>query len=157
GNLARSVFSSEPLSIADGFETTFIYTAGGNRLADGFTFTIQNSAPDAVGAAGGGLGFNGIQNAAAVAFNIYTGGGQPVGTSYTTTTAGGYTASDPVLLNSGNPILIHLRYDPVEQSIVETLTDQVTQATYTNTFFGVDLPGVLGADQGYIGFTGATG
>ncbi|MGV3533788.1 MAG: autotransporter-associated beta strand repeat-containing protein, partial [Chthoniobacteraceae bacterium] len=45
----------------------------------------------------------------------------------------------------------------VEQSIIETLTDQVTQDTYTNTFFGVDLPGVLGADQGYVGFTGATG
>lgn len=157
GSQARSVFANTPLSVANGFEASFIYTAGGNRLADGFTFTIQNSASTAVGAPGGGLGYLGIANSAAVEFNLYTGNAQQIGTNFAIGATGSYIPSAPVNLASGNPIAIHISYDPVQQTLTETLTDQLTLATYTNTFTGVDLAAALGGTTGFVGFTGGTG
>jgi fibronectin-binding autotransporter adhesin len=157
GNQARSAFTGAGVSFQNGFTTSFVYTAGGNRAADGFTFTVQNSAPTAIGGGGGGLGYVGIPNSAAVEFNIYTGGGQPVGTTYAVNAAGGYTPSAPVDLASGNPIQITLTYNPLDLTITETLVDMVTRSSYTNTFTGVDLPTVVGGTTGFIGFTGATG
>ena len=73
GNQARSGFTNTVVPIDKGFVADFVYTSGGNRAADGITFTIQNSSPNALGSAGGGLGFVGITNAAAIKFNLYTG------------------------------------------------------------------------------------
>ncbi|MDB6152439.1 MAG: transporter [Chthoniobacteraceae bacterium] len=157
GSEARSVFSPETVSIERGFKTSFVYTASGNRAADGFTFTIQNTSPNALGGGGGQLGYQGIGSSAAVEFNIYTGGGQPIGTNYAVGTTGAYVASTPVNLGSGNPITIDLAYDPVAQTLTENLFDPVANTSYTNVFPGVDLASVLGGTSGYVGFTGATG
>lgn len=158
GSQSRSAFSSTAVSFLNGFTTSFIYTAGGNRAADGFTFTVQNVSPTAIGGGGGGLGYGGLANSSAVQFNIYTGGGQPIGTNFAIGGAvGPYTASDPVNLGNGNPIQISLTYDPVAQTMSETLTDLVNRSTYSNVFTGVDLPTAIGANLGFVGFTGATG
>lgn len=157
GSQARSAFSSTAVSLLNGFTTSFVYTAGGNRAADGFTFTVQNASPTAIGGGGGALGYVGIANSAAVEFNIYTGGGQPIGTNYAINAVGGYIPSAPVNLASGNPIQISLAYDPVGQTISETLVDLVTRDTYSNVFPGVDLPGTVGGNLAFVGFTGATG
>lgn len=157
GGLARSAFSPTAVSLVNGFTTSFIYTAGGNRAADGFTFTIQNAGSGAVGGGGGNLGYVGIANSAAVEFNIYTGGGNPVGTNYAVGTVAGYLPSAPVNLASGNPIQISLTYSPLDQSISQTFVDTVTRDTFTNTFTSVDLPAAVGGTSAFVGFTGATG
>jgi fibronectin-binding autotransporter adhesin len=160
GNQTRSVFSNTPLTIADGFTASFTYTAGGNRAADGITFTVQNNSPSALGTGGGGLGYGGIGNSAALEFNLYTGANpaQPVGTAFATNgITGTYTSSAPVNLASGNPIFVNVVYDPVAFTFTHTLVDQLTQATYTQVSTGVDIAAVIGSTSGYIGFTGATG
>jgi autotransporter-associated beta strand protein len=159
GNQARSAFTPALVSFDNGFTTSFVYTAGGDRAADGITFTVQNSDPAAIGGGGGQLGYQGIPNSAAVEFNIYTGQNppQPVGTAYGVGTTGTYNSSAPVNLASGNPIQITLTYSPIDQTITETLFDLVTRDTYTNMFSGVDLPSAVGGTSAFVGFTGATG
>jgi autotransporter-associated beta strand protein len=160
GNQARSVFSNAPFTISDGFTASFTYTSGGNRAADGITFTVQNNSPNAVGGGGGGLGYAGMGNSAALEFNLYTGANppQPVGTNFQTGgVTGTYIASAPVNLASGHPIFVNVAYDPVAFTFTEKLTDQFTQETYTQVFQGVDIATAIGNTSGYIGFTGATG
>jgi autotransporter-associated beta strand protein len=159
GDQARSAFTTGLVSFDNGFTTSFVYTAGGNRAADGITFTVQNSDPTAIGGGGGQLGYQGIPNSAAVEFNIYTGANppQPVGTAYGVGTTGTYTSSAPVNLASGNAIQITLSYNPVDQTITETLFDLVTRDSFSTVFNGVDLPSAIGGTSGYMGFTGATG
>jgi fibronectin-binding autotransporter adhesin len=160
GSQARSAFTTDLVSFANGFTTSFVYTAGGNREADGITFTVQKSdpaGPTALGGGGGQLGYVGIPNSAAVEFNIYTGNGNPVGTNYAVGSSGVYSPSTPVNLASGNAIQITLTYSPVDQTISETLFDLVTRDSFSTIFSGVDLPSAIGDTSAYIGFTGATG
>jgi hypothetical protein len=157
GNQTRSVFTQSKFSVGTGFSASFVYTAAGNRAADGITFTVQNSAPTALGGGGGGLGYVGIPTSAALELNIYTGGGQPVGTNFATGTGGTYISSAPVNLASGNPIKVDVIYNSAALTLTENLMDQVTGAIYTNTFTVPALSGVLGGNLAYVGFTGATG
>ena len=171
GGEARSVFSSAPVSIANGFSMSFVYTAAGNRAADGMAFVIQNSPAGsaAVGGTGGGLGYGGqptgtatggITNSGALEFNLYTGGAQPIGTGVNYNgVSGQYLTSGPVNLTSGNPIAATVVYNAAAQTLTETLTDQVTFASYSNTFTGVNFSAtnILNGTSGYIGFTGGDG
>ena len=104
--------------MGDGFSASFVYTATGaagpNGLADGITFTVQNNAPTALGGGGGGLGYAGMPNSAALELNIYLGAGQPIGTNVAANGATGtYISSAPVNLTSGNPIKVDVIYDTV--------------------------------------------
>ncbi|HEV7948354.1 MAG TPA: autotransporter-associated beta strand repeat-containing protein [Glaciihabitans sp.] len=157
GSQARSVFSPTAVSFAEGFTTTFAYSAGGNRAADGFAFVVQGVGPNAVGGGGGQLGYVGIANSAALEFNIYTGNGNPIGTNFAVGTAGTYIPSTPVDLASGDPILITVTYDPVAATLTETLFNRISQESYTNVFNGVDFAASVGSTSGFVGFTGGTG
>ncbi len=154
---AGSAFTPDPVEVANGFSVDFVYTASGNRVADGVTFTIQNDSPFALGAGGGSLGYVGIINSIAYEMNIYTGAGQPVGTNVSIGGAGQYFSSAPVDLASGHPIAVNLIHNPLDSTLTETLTDQLTGDTYTSVLFGFDLAFSLFDTAGYIGFTGATG
>ena len=157
GSLARSAFFPAPINYASGFTTSFTYTAGGNRAADGFTFTLQNSSPTALGGGGGALGYVGIPASVSLQFNIYTGAGQPIGTNVAFGSSGVYIASAPVNLASGNPINITVTYDPAAQTLSETLFETNAGNTYTNVFTGISIPAFVGSNTAYVGFTGATG
>jgi|GEM_PF-2645669 len=162
GGQARSSFSPNLVSIANGFTANFVYQAGGNRAADGIAFTIQNSATGsaALGGAGGGLGYQGITNSGALEFNLYTGGGNPVGTALGAGGAApsGYTGTPSVNFSNGNPIGVKVVYDNTAKTLTETLTDLVSNSVYTQVFTGADLVAALGGGtSGYIGFTGGTG
>jgi hypothetical protein len=69
-------FNSQQL-VSNGFDTTFQFRVtnsnmfGGNLGADGITFVIQNSSPVTCGQAGGGMGYQGIQNGIAIEFDTY--------------------------------------------------------------------------------------
>jgi len=70
-----SAFYNIPQNIG-AFTATFTYhNSTSYGPADGFTFTLQNQGLSAVGGYGLNLGFGGITNGAAIAFNLYTGYG----------------------------------------------------------------------------------
>jgi len=95
---------------------------------------VQNNAPTALGGGGGGLGYAGMQNSAALELNIYLARGQPVGTTSLQMaprelTFRAHGDPDQWQPNQGGCL-----YDSTALTFTENLTDLVTLATYANTF-----------------------
>ena len=165
---ANSVYFNTKQSIS-AWTASFVYqdvTGGG---ADGFTFVLQNQGVNALGLAGGALGYGGqfvsdegegggefvggIMPSAAIQFNIYgPNGGSSTG--FQTNGEIGYDATGNVDITRGNPVLVSLAYDGTTLS--ETLTDQTTSDVFS-TAYTTDLNSVLGASTAFVGFTGGTG
>jgi hypothetical protein len=148
----RSAFLNYPLPIR-AFRAMFTYQDVGGGGADGAVFVLQNDArgPSALGGAGGGLGYNGITNSAGLELNIYNSSGISLRTNGAT---GSYAATSPVDLRSGHPIRVALSYDGTR--LAATLTDTVTSGVFGTNWL-VNLPGAVGGDRAYVGFTGASG
>jgi fibronectin-binding autotransporter adhesin len=161
GGEARSAFLNTPQSIAigsTGFTASFTYTPSGTIGADGVAFILQNDSrgPSALGGGGGQLGYNGITPSAGLEINIYA--PNTVGTTFKTNGAtGGYVATTPVNVNSGDAINVLLSYNPATNVITETDTDPTANTTYSTNYPGINLATVLGGNSAYIGFSGATG
>ncbi|HLX61050.1 MAG TPA: C25 family cysteine peptidase [Planctomycetota bacterium] len=160
---ARSLFNNTPRSYAAGFTASFVYTtpAGG---ADGVTFCLQNVGPAALGAGGGGFGYENLATSAAVEFNIYTGAtgganGIFLGQNGAIATVAGQNASvTPVNLSSGNPIKVTITYAPPPTStLLVNIVDQTANTTFSKTYTGVNLQTLVTGSACYVGFTGATG
>jgi hypothetical protein len=138
-----------------------------NPNADGMTFAIQNAGTAALGPSGGGLGYGpslpggtpGIPTSLAVKFDLfqnshegnnstglYTNGASP--TSPAVTLGGG------VNLHSGNIFRVHITYDGT--TLTMTITDTVTNATFTNSW-AINIPATVGGNTALVGFTGGTG
>jgi len=153
-----SAWYSAALSIQS-FATDFTFEML-NAQADGITFTIQGLGTDALGADGGNLGYTGITNSVAVKFDIFNNEGE--GNDSTGLYINGAVPMVPAIdltstgleLNSGDLIDAKLAYDGINLSM--KLTDTVTNATAMEVF-SVDIPGIIGSNSAYVGFTGATG
>jgi autotransporter-associated beta strand protein len=155
--IASSAFNGVQQDVTK-FTASFTYTNGsGAGAADGAAFVIQNAAAgsNALGGGGGGLGFAGIQNSAALEFNIYA--PNVPGTALNVNGAtGGYVSANPVNFSSTNAINITLAYNGT------FLTEYLSQGTnsYTRSFLAASngLLGLLGTTgTAFVGFTGATG
>ncbi len=159
GGEARSAFFNAPMNIASSFTTSFNYTVNSGGGADGMAFVLQNS-PNrlaALGNTGGGLGYSGITPSAAIEINLFTGGGNPIGTTYATSgSIGPFAAITPVDPTLGNPIQVTLSYDGSNQ-LVETLFDPFSTNSYSATYSVGSLAATLGGNSAFVGFTGATG
>ena len=166
-NQTASVFYNTPTNI-QAFTTDFTFQLSG-ALADGFTFTMQNVGPTAIGGGGGGLGYGpdpnlgtggSIAKSVAVKFDFYSNSGE--GTDSTGVYVNGAEPTVPavdmtssgILLNSGDTIDAHMTYDGT--NLVMTLTDIVVNKVFTHTF-AINIPGTIGSNTAYIGFTGASG
>jgi len=141
------------------------YPSSYNRRAqchgsDGFAFVIQNTAADALGLAGGGIGFAGIDNSLAVKFDTHANGFEPQApfVSFQPLGLGSQTAS----LASSNAIpnikdaLVHqvrIDYAPGKLSL---FIDDMSSAVLVRS---LDLSTLLSLDAGmaYVDFTAATG
>jgi len=144
-----------PISVKQ-FTTDFTFQIT-NAVADGFTFSIQNSPQGywAVGGNGGYLGYQSISKSLAVKFNFYNGNttglminrASPAPTSYDMSAAG-------INLRSGDVFHAHLVYDGTTLTL--TLTDTKTKAVFTKAF-PINVTSTIGANSAYVGFTGATG
>jgi hypothetical protein len=145
------------------------------QVANGMTFTIQNQnptstdsgslyvsgGPNAVGNNQSGLGYAGLRNSVAVAFDIddssssetgdltglYTNGANPTGSSVN-------MASSGLNLMSGNPLAVSLNYNGTTLDM--TITDTVTRASFSNSW-DINIPSIVGGNTAYIGFTASTG
>jgi hypothetical protein len=163
-NQAGSVFSSQPLNI-QAFTTDFTFQLSSAK-AEGFTFTIQNTGPKALGSSGAYLGYAGlspnpgITKSIAIKFDFYSDAGE--GTDSTgiyvngamPTTPAVSLASTGIQLDSGDAMHAHFTYDGTTFSM--TLTDTVTGKSASITQSG-NIAQIVGANTAYIGFTGSTG
>ena len=160
GNEARSAFSNTPISVAYGFNASFVYQATGNAAnnggADGVTFALQEAGPTALGGGGGSLGYAGIANpSAAVELNIYN--PNTIGTAINTNgTIGGNTAVS--YLSSGDLVQVQVSYNAATSKLTEMISDLTNTANATVTISSnVNLASLLGSDGAYVGFTGGDG
>ena len=157
-NEAGSAYYGTPVNIQT-FTTDFNFQLT-NANADGFTFTIQNGAPTALGASGGSLGYAGIGASVAVKFDLFNNRGE--GPNSTGIYVDGASPNLPAIdltssginLHSGDKMDAHIAYDGTTLTL--TITDLVTMATFSHPFT-INIPAAVGANTAYIGFTGGTG
>ncbi len=155
---ASSVFWDAPINITN-FTTNFEFQLS-NAQGNGFTFTIQNQGPTALGGDSAGLGYQGIQKSVAVKFNFYNYDDE--GSDST----GFYTNGEPpvtptidispsgIELNSDDGIEAQLTYDGTTLTL--NLNDLVTGDTFT-TSQAINIAQIVGGDTAYVGFTGGSG
>ncbi len=167
-NQAGSAFFTTPMDIRN-FTTDFSFQLS-NAMADGITFTIQNSGAGAtaLGPSGGGLGYGpdtpggtpGIGNSVAVKFDLYSNNGE--GDDSTGLYTDGASPTTPFVdltpsginLDQGDTIAAHITYDGT--TLTMTLTDNVVSKTFTNSW-AINIPGTVGGNTAFVGFTGGTG
>jgi hypothetical protein len=155
---AGSVFWSTPVNV-QAFTTTFQFQLL-NAKANGFTFTLQNAGPHALGSDSASLGYHGIAQSVAVKFNfynyqnegadstgVYTDGEHPY-------PAGVDISPSGIQLASGDNMQAQISYDGTTLTL--TLTDMVTNKSFT-TSQAIDIPTTVGGNTAYAGFTGGTG
>jgi hypothetical protein len=143
------------------FTASFNYAVlSGSRVnADGVAFVLQNdpTGSNALGAGGGGLGYQNIMNSAAFEINIYSphnpsGIATNVNGGISDTGDGDFLRVPGVTMASSNPTSVQLTYNGL------ILTQTVSQGG--NTFSQatlIDLTAPLGGGTATVGFTGATG
>ncbi len=168
---AGSVFYLTPVNVAE-FKTEFNFQLT-DANADGFTFTIQDENPTALGGIGGSLGYVGIGNSVAVKFDLYKNNGDPSNNSVGLLVNGGTEGYNPpppidltgtgIDLHSGYKMNATLTYNdaPSNENSAYTLTvkitDLVISASWSHSFRGLSISNSIGGDTAYVGFTGATG
>src|SRR5262249_18736914 len=67
------------------------------------------------------------------------------------------TPTPGLSIASGNPINVRFSYRQADNALTETMTDTVSNATFTRVWRGVDIQGQVGGTTALIGFTGGTG
>jgi hypothetical protein len=162
-NEAGSAFFTTPMDIRN-FTTDFTFQLS-NAVADGITFTIQNSsaAAKALGGVGGSLGYGGtgeILDSVAVKFDIYSNSGEGDDSTGLYTNGANPTipaidiSSSGIELDEGDTIAAHFTYNGA--TLTMTLTDAVINKTYT-TSWTINIPATVGSNTAFVGFTGGTG
>ena len=157
---AGSVFFTSPVNVQS-FTTDFTFQLT-NANADGFAFTIQNAGPGALGSDGGSLGYAGIGQSVAVKFDLYQNAGDPSNNSTGIFVDGAFPigpwsidfTGSGINLHSGDTMDAHITYNGT--TLILTITDLVTQATWSHPFT-INIPGTVGGNTAYVGFTGGTG
>ena len=161
---ASSAFYSIPVNIQK-FTTDFSFQLL-NPVADGFTFTIQNAGPSALGAYGSALGYSPIAQSVAIKFGLHS---TPVDAIFYKNGATGIyldgamptvpftdLSTSNIDLHSGDVFNVKISYDATSMNLVLIITDTISGATFSNTF-PVNIPQTVGGNTAYVGFTGGTG
>jgi hypothetical protein len=158
---ASSAWYPTPVNIQK-FTTDFTFqTSAGSPTADGLTFAIQGNSTAALGGAGGNLGYGTIGKSVAVKFDLYNNAGEGPDSTWLylnglnpTTPAVDMTSSG-VDLHSGHVFSVHVVYDGT--NLTMTITDTTNTALTFTQAWPVNMPGTVGANTAFVGFTGATG
>jgi hypothetical protein len=166
GGEAASAFYSMPVNVQK-FNSTFNFVLT-NASADGFTFTIQGAGPSALGPSGGGLGYGpdnpggtpGIASSMAIKFDLYNNAGESGDSTGMYTNGASPTvpsldlSATGIDFHSGDQFQVQLSYDGTTLTV--TTTDVVTHATATQQY-PVNIPGLVGGNAAYVGFTAGDG
>ncbi|MEP0916901.1 GDSL-type esterase/lipase family protein [Leptolyngbya sp. DQ-M1] len=177
---AGTAFTTTPIDIYGNtsFSTNFRLRFSGVRGTnggDGMTFLLQNSSAgaNAVGVAGGSLGYSGINDSLAIKFDTWQGSGElsnnyvAVLTNGDSTTTYNWTdqnyvtyraqAQAPFDLNGSGTILnAWVDYNGVTDSLQVYLSNTSTKPTTALISTKIQLSNVVGS-QAFVGFSGATG
>ena len=161
GNEVASAFWTTPVNV-QAFSNNFMFQLT-NPNADGFTFTIQDIGSTAIGLSGEYLGYGGtprIATSVAVKFDLHSNAGE--GTNSTGLYTDGATPTVPattlgggVNLHSGDILQVQMTYDGTTLTMV--ITDTTTPSETFTTSWPINIPGTVGANTAYAGFTGGTG
>jgi len=144
------------------FTTDFTFQlSAGSPTADGFTFAIQGNSTAAIGGSGGKLGYGNILKSVAVKFDLYNNAGE--GTDSTGLYLNGPDPTVPAVdmtssgvdLHSGHVFAVHIVYDGT--NLTMTITDTTNTALTFTQAWPVNIPGTVGANTAFVGFTGGTG
>jgi hypothetical protein len=157
GSEASSAYFKTAQYVGGTWSASFTYNSHGGD-ADGMAFILQNNpaGPTALGASGGDIGYNGVTNSLAFQINLYGGNNETIGMALVTNgTTRVYQSTDPVSVNTTNPIAVQLNWS--NGVLTATLTDTVTKDTFsTSNNYGSLLP-ILGGNVAYVGFSGGDG
>jgi hypothetical protein len=155
---AGSAFYNTAVNV-QAFTTDFSFQLT-NPNADGITFVLQNTGTTALGATGSGLGYAGIGKSVAVKFDLYSNSGE--GTNSTGLYINGASPTTPAVtlgggvnLHSGDVFNVHITYDGT--TLTMTITDASVPADTFTTSWPINIPGTVGANTAFGGFTGGTG
>jgi hypothetical protein len=174
-NLAGSGWFSTPVNI-QAFSTDFTFqitNTSGSATGNGLTFVIQNKGTTAVGPSGGGLGYgpdqpknatgsanSPITKSVAVKFDLVNNAGE--GTNSTGMYLNGASPTTPAValgggvnLHTSDVFQANLSYDG--KTLTMTITDTAHTSQKFTTSWAVNIPGAVGANTAYVGFTGGTG
>ena len=131
------------------------------HYADGLTFVIQANGVTALGQGAGGLGYQGMAHSVAIKFDTYQNPGDPSGNSTGLFVNGAAPVGGinldvtPINLASQSSKRVDLTYDGT--TLTETITDLLDPTHMFTTSYLVDIPGTIGSDTAFVGFTGSTG
>jgi hypothetical protein len=148
------------------FSTTFwirLHEGTQPNPADGLTFTIQSNSPTALGAGGGGLGYNGISNSVAVKFDVFNKNTTGLILNGNRGAAAGEISVDldraVVNLQDQHRKRVDISYDAATQMLNVRITDEQHDGgpTSVSQSYTVNIPAIVGTGGGYVGFTGGTG
>ena len=161
-----SFFYDEPIRVESdtNFSTEFQFILGGGTGgADGFTFMLQNdrTGDRALGANGGGVGYQGISQSLAIEFDTYQGVGDP-NNNHISILSNGDTinsildVSSTLDLNSGEILNAWIDYNGASNSLEVYLdsSDNKPQTALLSTT--VDLSELVG-NRARVGFSAGTG
>jgi Legume lectin domain/Bacterial Ig-like domain (group 3)/FG-GAP-like repeat len=163
-NQAGSVYYAAPQNV-QAFTTDFVFVTSCciDSKADGLTFIIQNDGPQALGGAGGGLGYEGINKSVAIKFDLYNNSGEGNNSTglYTNGTSPTVPAVDltgsGINLQDSDRFGVHITYDGATLTLsITDISGTFSSATYTHSW-AIDIPATVGGTTAYVGFTGATG
>lgn len=165
-NQVGSAFLSNPLTIGPdtSFATRWVFRVHGTADgADGMTFTIQGVGANAIGAAGGGIGYDGLGQSLAIEVDNFAGATDPNANHLGILSSGNVAAHLATFtpgwdLENAASHTVWVEYDgPANQLRVYAaqgiVTDRPTSPVMAAT---VDLPALVGS-QAWFGFTAGTG
>ena len=158
---AGTFFSTERVGVRN-FSTTFRVRVheGSDPRADGFTFILQGISPTALGQNGSGLGYQGIASSVAIKFGIFQESSADPSGNTTGLFANGQNPAgginldgSGINLNSQSIKRVDLTYNGT--TLDETITDETSGAVFTHSYT-TNIPGIIGTDTAYAGFSGGT-
>jgi hypothetical protein len=161
------------------FSTSFqfrITNPGGINPADGLTFVLS-AGSGGLGASGGGIGYQGVNNSLAIEFDTFNNGGadanssnhigvnqngslnsSPLVNPYGRSTcdfAAGSTYLNPGCMANGNIWTVFINYDGALLDVV-VQDGSAAQFVVINDL-AINIAGVLGSTNAFVGFTSGTG
>lgn len=158
GGKAGAAWYDAEQPVASGFDTTFQFQLSGG--SDGIAFVLQTAGTSALGANGGGLGYDGLPaNTLAVEYDTYQNGGEP-SDSYISVQLGGADQSKSLgywntpttnKLDNNQVHTTRIVYQP------GTLTVYYDGAAVLTVAVDLLATGLDPGGEAYVGFTGATG
>ncbi|PZO21115.1 MAG: hypothetical protein DCF25_05570 [Leptolyngbya foveolarum] len=162
---AGSAFLNQALAIDTDtdFSTQFQFELSGGdgaNGADGFTFMLNSSGPNALGAAGSKLGFGGISQSLAIEFDTYN--WKEVNGNHVALLTNGNTAKHLSLgtpgfdLNGSGLLTAWIDYSGQSDRLSVYVSNTETRPTTALFEHTIDVTSVLG-ESVYVGFSGGTG